>query len=305
VSALAARDAVVSKSLHAFLHSLVDYAGLFPPAALPMDAAVANYAAYRRAPEAWVLGRFVVPVSRLGEMADAMRAAGEPGAAHPWHVSALVGEDLAGDLDAVRAFNAGAHGAFVDALEVKAGTVEAIRAVAARAPREMKTYVEIPSSADPRDLVVAIAAAKLRAKIRTGGVTAAAIPPVEDVARFLRACYSAGAAFKATAGLHHAVRGEHALTYEPGAPRAVMHGFLNVFLAAAFHYNGLTVRDTTDLLTAGSFDDVVFADDRLAWRDYVVTLTELSSVRRRLAVAFGSCSFREPVDELTSMGFLA
>lgn len=295
---------MISKSLHTLLHALVDYAGLFPPAALPMDAAVANYARYHRSGEAWMLGRFVAPVARLGEMGEAMRAAGEPGDSRPWRVSALVGGDVAGDIAAVRAFNAGGHGANVGALEVKADTVDAVRGIAAAVPREMKTYIEIPVSGDPRALLSAIAASKLRAKIRTGGVTAAAFPPVEDVARFLRSCYSAGAPFKATAGLHHAVRGEYALTYEPGAPRAVMHGFLNVFLAAAFHYNGLTGRDTLDLLTAESFDDIVMDDDRLAWREYVVTIHELSAVRRRLAVAFGSCSFREPVDELTSMGLL-
>lgn len=295
---------MIPKTLHTLLHSLVDYAGLFPPAALPMEAAVANYAQYRRSPQAWMLGRFVVPVARLGELGDAMRNAGEPGDTHPWHLSALVGEDVARDIAAVHAFNGGGHGATVDALEVRAASVDAIRRIAQVAPREMKTYVEIPVADDPRHLLAAIAASKLRAKIRTGGVTAEAFPSPEEVARFLRACYSAGAAFKATAGLHHAVRGEHALTYEPGAPRAMMHGFLNVFLAAAFHYNGLTGRDTLDLLTAAFFDDVVMDDGRLAWREYVVTSTELSAVRRRLAVAFGSCSFREPVDELISMGIL-
>ena len=39
-------------------------------------------------------------------------------------------------------------------------------------------------------------------------------------------------------GLHHPVRGEYPLTYAPDAPRGVMHGFLNVFLAAAFVWHG-------------------------------------------------------------------
>ena len=40
-------------------------------------------------------------------------------------------------------------------------------------------------------------------------------------------------AFKATAGLHHPVRAEHPLTYAADAPAPTMHGFLNVFVAAA------------------------------------------------------------------------
>jgi hypothetical protein len=296
---------VTAKSLHTLLHTIVDYAGLFPPAGLSMADAVAHYARYRHSSEAWMLGRFVVPVARLSEMSAAMRSIGAPDDGHPWRVSALVGEDGAGEVARAAAFNAGGSGAVVDALEVKAASAAAVRAVAALAPAGMKTYVEIAVADDPRELVAAIAAAKLRAKIRTGGVTPAAFPDVEGVARFLRACYAAGVAFKATAGLHHALRGEHALTYEAKAPRAVMHGFMNVFLAAAFHYNGLTARDAHDLLNATSLEGVVMGDDGLAWREYAVSPAELSTLRRRFAIAFGSCSFREPVDELTTMGLLA
>jgi hypothetical protein len=187
---------------------------------------------------------------------------------------------------------------------VKAASVDAIRAIARVAPREMKTYVEIPVAEDPRALVDAIAAVKLRAKIRTGGVTPEAIPGVEQVAAFMRACYAAGVGFKATAGLHHALRAERALTYAPDAPRGVMHGFLNVFLTAAFQYNGLTIRDAHALLAAGTLDGVEINDDRLAWREYVVTLAELSTIRRRFAIAFGSCSFTEPVEDLVQMELL-
>ena len=295
---------MTSRSLHTLLHTVVDYAGLFPPAGLPMAAAVTNYAAYRRSSEAWMLGRFVVPVARLGEMREAMDAAGAPDDGHAWRVSALVGDDVAGDVAAVTRFNDSHGGAVVDALEARAASGDAVRGIAARVPGGLKTYVEIPAAGDPGELVTVVAAAKLRAKIRTGGVTAEAFPAVEAVARFVRACYASGVAFKATAGLHHPLRGEHALTYEPGAPRGVMHGFLNVFLAAAFHYNGLTVRDAHDLLRAPSLDGITLDDERLAWREYVVTLNELSVARRRLAIAFGSCSFREPVDELTTLGLL-
>ena len=61
----------MTQSLDILLAQIVDYAGLFPPADLPMDQAVANYAAYRQDPGAWMLGRFVVPVARLDEFAQA------------------------------------------------------------------------------------------------------------------------------------------------------------------------------------------------------------------------------------------
>jgi hypothetical protein len=43
------------------LSELIDYAGLFPPAALDMASALRNYQAYREGEYAWMLGRFVVP----------------------------------------------------------------------------------------------------------------------------------------------------------------------------------------------------------------------------------------------------
>jgi hypothetical protein len=50
------------------MSGLIDYAGLFPPASLDMAAAMRNYAAYRQGEYAWMLGRFVVPAARRGEV---------------------------------------------------------------------------------------------------------------------------------------------------------------------------------------------------------------------------------------------
>ena len=47
----------------ALLHGAIDYAGLFPPAGLDLEATVRNYAAYREGRDAWALGRLVLPAS--------------------------------------------------------------------------------------------------------------------------------------------------------------------------------------------------------------------------------------------------
>lgn len=62
------------RSVRSALRGLIDYAGLFPPAQESMDDAVRHYAAYRRAAHQWMLGRFVVPASRLDEFAAAVAA---------------------------------------------------------------------------------------------------------------------------------------------------------------------------------------------------------------------------------------
>ncbi len=292
---------MIVKSLHALLHTIVDYAGLFPPASLSMADAVRAYAEYRRDMHSWMLGRFVVPVSRLEELSDAARGVEEAG---HWKLSALVGDDVAGDAERIVAFNRSGRAMLVDAAEVKATGPDAIARAALALPRDIKTYVEVPLDGELRVSIAAIAGNKLRAKVRTGGVVPDAIPSLEQLAQFLRECYAMGVPFKATAGLHHPLRSERALTYAPDSPRATMHGFLSVFLTAAFQYNGLTRADALERLALPSLDGVSLHDHVIEWKDYYVTLQEISTVRRRSAIAFGSCSFREPVDDLKQLGLL-
>jgi len=51
---------LASPAIGALLANVIDYAGCFPPASLPLQTAVENYREYRNGPFAWMLGRFVV-----------------------------------------------------------------------------------------------------------------------------------------------------------------------------------------------------------------------------------------------------
>lgn len=280
----------------ALLAGIVDYAGLFPPAALDMRAAVRNYATYLGESDRWMLGRFIVPVARLNEFELERR---DVGGHASWPVSALLGVDAVADVDRVRAFNAerGSR-ATVDTLEGKLTTPEDIARVAGAAKPELDLFVEIPLDVDPSDLIAAVRDAGVKAKMRMGGVTAAQIPTAAAVVRFMRACLAAGVPFKATAGLHHPVRAEYRLTYDADAPVGTMFGYLNVFVAAAFLSNGATDDDAIHIL--GERDPSAFelGDDVIRWRGRTLETSAVQVVRERVATSFGSCSFREPVDEL-------
>jgi hypothetical protein len=293
-----------SPVVRALLAHLVDYAGLFPPAGLAMSDAVANHAAYRESPDAWMLGRFVVPVTRLDELAtEAMPFAG--GRPTPWTLAALAGADLAADAARITAFNAAHAGRLlVDVVEVKASSPEVIQAAARSAPPGATLYLEIPIAHDPRPLVAAIARAGARAKVRTGGVTADAFPSAAQVARVIDRCARAGVPFKATAGLHHPLRGEHRLTYAADAPRGVMFGFLNLFAAAAFSHGGMDEPTVCRLLEERDSAALRFTHDSLRWREHAIAHDRLAETRASLAIAFGSCSFREPIDDLHQLGLL-
>src|SRR5437867_1036222 len=119
-------------AIHTLLRQSIDYAGLFPPAGLGMSAAVDNYLRYGAGSEAWALGRFIVPAARLAEFE---KAAGDGSSGRPgrqtWQLSALVGPDVADDLDQIAGFQqrqvGTAKGMTVDTIEAKADAVSAIQ----------------------------------------------------------------------------------------------------------------------------------------------------------------------------------
>ncbi|MGH7585200.1 MAG: hypothetical protein ACREMH_03040 [Gemmatimonadales bacterium] len=290
-------------SLRTLLAGLIDYAGLFPPAGLPMEQAVANYASYLRGEDRWALGRFIVPAGRLGEFSEA--ASGVlPAAGEPWRLSALVGSNAGGEVEAARRFNARrapAGGALVDTLEGKADRAEGVKALSAAAAPEFTLFVEIPVDNDPLPLVAAIVSAGARAKIRTGGVTVDAFPPSGAVVRFLVACVRQPVAFKATAGLHHPIRGDYPLTYALDAHRGTMYGYLNLLLAAALLQSGGGIAQVENLLEETRLESFAFEEDGVAWRDTRIPNDVLARIRG-LALGIGSCSFDEPLDDLRRAG---
>ena len=286
-------------AIAALAAGVVDYAGLFPPAGLDMATAVANHATYRASADAWMLGRFVVPVARLDEWRAAMAALPADAARDGWRLSALLAGDGIADCATVAAFNAESpFGATIDVLEGRATTRESIAALAAAVPAGVTLYVELPHAEDPAPLVDVVRATGVRAKIRTGGVVADAIPPVEQVERFLRRCHEAGVPCKATAGLHHPLRGTYRLTYAPDAPTATMHGWVNVVLAAAAIGAGADTATALRLLRCEDATRLAVADGAITLDGATVTAAALATARAQGVVAFGSCSFREPVDEL-------
>jgi hypothetical protein len=298
---------VTTAGAKALLTGLIDYAGLFPPAGLGMEESVAEYARQRQGPEAWMLGRYVVPAGRLVELEGA--AVGhlkDAGAGEPWRLSALLGADVAGDAAAATAFNDRNRGcAVVDAVELRASTAAEVDRSLPVLPAGLTVFVELPLAGNLEGLLGALRAGGARAKVRTGGVVSDAIPDPADLAGFLEACARAGVPFKATAGLHHAVRAERSLTYAPHSPRATLHGFLNVFAAAAFARAGVAAEGLEAVLREGDARAFTLDDAGLAWRGRRVSAADLRAAREGFACSFGSCSFAEPVAELQGMGVVA
>jgi hypothetical protein len=288
------------------LRDLIDYAGLFPPAALGMAAAVANYDAYSQSESNWILGRFIVPVARLGEFEEVKRGLPKTGFAN-WRLSVLLGSDAVSDVARIRKFNSrGARSrrmAIVESVEVKVAGPEEIDRLSGIVSPELTMYFEVPL-VNRGECIAAMASCGRRAKIRTGGETADKFPASEDVIEFIRLCAAANVPFKATAGLHHPLRSAHRFTHQSDSPSGTMHGFINVFLAAAFLRAGIKTALAAELLEEESSRAFQFNAERVSWREHHLSQQEIAAARQGLSVSFGSCSFTEPIDDLRSLHLL-
>jgi hypothetical protein len=293
------------KSVDALLSGLVDYAGLFPPASEDMRPALESYASYIQSTDRSALGRFIVPISRLKELEESARGLmpNRPGS-EPWRLSVLVAEDVRAAGKEMLKYNdrhssgsADGYGV-IDVVELKASTVDEIGYQQKALPPSFTAYFEIPITAEMTALVKTISRVGARAKVRTGGITLEAFPRASALADFIAACQREAVPFKATAGLHHALRGKYQLTYEPASQTAMMHGFLNVFIGAALLYAGESEDTALAALEETDASAFRFEDGAIEWRDKRISAEQIMAFRSEFAISFGSCSFPEPVEEL-------
>lgn len=286
------------------LNSVIDYAGIYPPSSLDMAEAVHNYANYLAGEWAWILGRFIAPLSRLAELDECLSKARPPRA---WHISVLGGSDPQADLELITGYNrrhaAESCSPVIDVIELKVDSVVQIdRALSVFSPR-FQLFLEIPISGGARELIAA-AGKRGCAKVRTGGITPELFPSTTELADFILLCAETRTPFKATAGLHHPLRSAYPLTYEKSSPLGTMHGFLNVLIASAFACDGADFKILNAVLDERTVDAFTFDDSGIGWQDRKIGNARIREMRERLFLSFGSCSFQEPVSESKALGIL-
>ncbi len=316
-------------SIKVLLRGIVDYAGLFPPAGLTMPLAVRNYDSYRSDADAWLLGRFILPMSRLGEFTNSTITAPASAAQAQWSLSAICSStagEFAADLISIDNFNwrfsrsvydspDSGHmvGFCVDVVEVKVNNGEDVRRIALAIEEDaaiLACYCEVPTNELLQECLDAIREYNksisnntLRAKVRTGGLDASGFLSNDSLLNFIFKCHERGVGFKATAGLHHPLRGSHPFTYEPDSACGTLHGFLNLFLAAAFIKRGMTKDEASLILDEDSPDAFDFTEDGISWRMHLLGINDLEEARF-FATSFGSCSFTEPLQDLRTLNLL-
>ncbi len=314
----------MKQSLRTVLEHIIDYAGLYPPAKLELHEAIGNYLAYRESDESWMLGRFICPAPRLGELepyADRF-------ATRPLRVSATFAP-------------AESREAFLEALSMQAqrlGLIQkrlpwiTIEMTEVRLPDDLTVeqfedflshveqcfrdagvgmpleVYEIPHDEAALELVRQLGRGRLRTirdrqrvliKLRCGGPKPESIPPAALVAKVIHTCRESGVPLKFTAGLHHPFRHVDPVLQCP------MHGFLNLLVAGVLAYAlRLDEPDVRAIVEETDPWQFTFEDEYLAWNEAEATLGEIRFARRHHLMGFGSCSFTEPIEDLRQLGLM-
>jgi hypothetical protein len=269
----------------ALFEGLFDDAALFPPGDAPMAAAVPAHRELR-VRLGGLVGPFVVPAARLAELAGHLTEGA------PFGVSVIAAAaDLPTAVDRATAHPRLALAAVeVPAVADAAAAEQVVDVLADVLPAGVPAAVELPRTAARDDVLDVLAAAGVRAKLRTGGLRADLFPSPAELADSLSACVTRAVAVKCTAGLHSAVRHTDPAT---GFPH---HGFLDLLAAC-------------DALAAG--EPAASAERWLAEDDGDVLAAAVrgwspdrGARARAVFTSFGTCSVLEPVDDLVALGLL-
>ncbi|GAB3495338.1 hypothetical protein [Nocardiopsis coralliicola] len=270
--------------------ALFDDAAVFPPGRAPLEQALPAHRAHTAGPRAALVGPLVLPVAALEPLAELLSPAEPPldlvltapGGPDTLPAALEEADRLGADLRAVEI-------AVPDGMSA-AELPTALDRALATAPGSTGVYVEVPRDDRRTGILAALAETGRRAKFRTGGIRADLYPDEAELAGGIAAAAAAGIPFKATAGLHHAVRNTAPDTgFE-------QHGFLNLLLAAEAAADGAEPGDLAALLAE--------RDAAALARRAGALSAERAAAARAAFASYGTCSITEPLGELVDLGLL-
>ncbi|WP_433870807.1 hypothetical protein [Saccharopolyspora sp. CA-218241] len=265
---------------------LVDDAALFPPGTATVPEAVSAHLDARSGKFAGVLGPMLCQASRLAELITEL-AKIKP--AEPVPLSLVCDSGLGG---------------VPKSLSIIEGRQEllSLRMVEMPAPSDVDdVWLERVSEFVPEDVIRVVEPRRggegwldgvrrvaehgCWPKLRVSGPTTESVPPAEVVKDFLVVASSLDVPFKATTGLHTAVRAERS-----GVEH---HGFLNLLVATARSLSGTDVREA------------LVATDGAALAEEAGSLsTDAANAVRDVFASYGGCSLTDPVADLEGLGLL-
>lgn len=313
---------MIAKSAECFFGSLIDYAGLFPPAALTLEIALKNYCAYLKQSQSWILSRFILTPAHLAKITPALLS--EHTQEQPLDLSLVCKDPLSEiplAMQRVSELNSRISiGSIEVALLAGKSFSEQIRQCDAvlnkydSTDKLISLFFEIPLSPDwgtsLPEVVDGLKAARAESnrligfKLRCGGTEPQQVPSFSRISDAISACAQSSVPIKFTAGLHHPFR---AGLQDGGASCQTpsMHGYFNVFFAAfAAFGKSSPAPKIMEILTCQGDMRPQFGADYLEWLGIRFSLSDLKVIRTSQVISFGSCSFVEPLADASGLNWL-
>ena len=281
-----------------FLENIIDYAGIFPPAALPARVALESYRSYRSGPENWILGSLAWSCSTLDELGamltpnDEIELAliGRPSTDWgTWQDARLQDvEDVNRLLEKCPGVAAATYESRLDDLSRVTDAINSLRSLGT----ETDIYFELPWDQPLDDALAELATQEwARVKFRTGGKTKEAYPTPIQLANAIKQCIDLEVEFKLTAGLHEPI------AHIDDSNGAFSHGFLNVIMATSAAYqDDASVEELSGILE--SSDASLWSVKKgLSFGEKSLSEDDLNNARSFFS-SFGSCSILDPLQGL-------
>lgn len=319
------------KSISIFTESLIDYAGLFPPAKLDLNTSFNNFLNYQSGKNSNMLSKFICPVKLLPDLYQLFNRKTEM--IQPIEISLIItgGENLEAfknslksDLELRSKFIDETKSSFkVNNFEYKIPD-EIIKNKDHKEISELLKFISDNTGSDHEIKLSFFAESTLEGdwksniefiadalemhnenyddtgfKLRTGGITKTAFPSSEQIAFAVGYCLKRNLEMKFTAGLHHPIR-----HFDIGLDTK-MHGFINVFTAGIIaKRHNISEHEMIKLLEDESAENFRFTESGFSWNGYEIENEDIHFARSTFVKSYGSCSFDEPVDDLKKLNLL-
>lgn len=276
-------------SFQAFHHSIIDYAGLFPPASLNLEQAVSDYLNYLSHEDQWMLGAFILPANKISALSNLLKSIPT---SNPIPIS-LISSDLEKDIHEFHKFASDTdHEIHLSSIEIKEEHFKLH-------PSKNITYIEPTDLNNLTDILNIAQVNNLGIKLRCGGVKPSMIPSSLTVASVIENCTSRAIPMKFTAGLHHPFR------HHSDAHSTMLHGFINIFAATILsRKQQLNHSQINEILEDQCSKSFIFNEHGLTWNNLNISTEDIENLRQTQAHSYGSCSFTEPRQDLTDLGWM-
>jgi len=318
------------QSLNIFMHELLDYAGLFPPALLSLEESLENFVLYHEHKQKKWLGKFILPANKIN---DSILILNKQNSFLTLNKKAEFSIILSScetiseysktlSLDFTVLLNLLKH--YSKNIEIKSfeflppkeifysKKYDGLNYILTHfysfldnAKLKAEVFIEITLSEDIESIVNIIKNyenkfnKKISIKMRTGGISPEQIPSSYEIANAISTYAASKTPLKATAGLHVPIPNfnNHVGT--------TLHGFLNVFSCMLLCYDqNLSVSIMEKLLLECKYINFKFTEKGLFVNNYFLDNKKILYLRQNYIKSFGTCSFIEPIEHLEKNNFI-